>query len=78
MLDTHISESAEQAENQVIAVHDALDELAKLDERLVKVVEMRYFAGYTEEEIASSLGVTERTVRRDWDKARTLLFGALK
>jgi predicted transcriptional regulator len=39
---------------------------------------MRYFAGYTEEEIASSLGVTERTVRRDWEKARTLLFGALK
>lgn len=78
VLDTHISESAEQAENQVIAVHDALDELAKLDERLVKVVEMRYFAGYTEEEIASSLGVTERTVRRDWEKARTLLFGALK
>ena len=38
---------------------------------------MRYFAGITEKDIAAALGVTERTVRRDWDKARTLLFSAL-
>jgi RNA polymerase sigma factor (sigma-70 family) len=78
VLDTQIGESAPQGEDEVIAVHDALEELRKLDERLVKVVEMRYFVGLTETEIAESLGVTERTVRRDWDKARALLFGALR
>jgi RNA polymerase sigma factor (TIGR02999 family) len=78
VLDTQIGESAEHDDNQVVAVHEALEELAKLDPRLVKVVEMRYFAGLTEEEIATSLGITERTVRRDWEKARALLFGALK
>ena len=55
-----------------------MDELAPLDMRLARVVEMRYFGGLTEEDIAGALGVTERTVRRDWDKARTLLFEALK
>jgi DNA-directed RNA polymerase specialized sigma24 family protein len=45
---------------------------------LVKVVEMRYFGGLNEQEIASSLGVTDRTVRREWEKARLLLSVALK
>ncbi|HEX6894509.1 MAG TPA: sigma-70 family RNA polymerase sigma factor, partial [Bryobacteraceae bacterium] len=57
---------------------EALEELAKLSERLVQVVEMRYFAGMTEAEIAEALGITERTVRRDWEKARILLASALK
>jgi RNA polymerase sigma factor (TIGR02999 family) len=78
VLDTQVVESAEQAEAELISVHDALQDLAKLDERLVRVVEMRYFAGLSEKEIAGSLGVTERTVRRDWEKARALLFSALK
>jgi RNA polymerase sigma factor (TIGR02999 family) len=65
-------------DNQIMRVHEALDELAALDARLARVVEMRYFAGLSEVEIAAALGVTERTVRRDWDKARTLLFEALK
>jgi len=39
---------------------------------------MRYFGGYSEAEIAEALGVTERTVRRDWDKARVLLLAALR
>ena len=59
-------------------VHEALEELAQLDARLVQVVEMRYFAGMTEAEIAAALGVTVRTVRRDWQKARLLLADALK
>mgnify|MGYP000606564681 CR=1 FL=1 len=46
--------------------------------RLVKVVEMRYFVGMTETEIARALGVTERTVRRDWEKAKLLLLAALQ
>jgi DNA-directed RNA polymerase specialized sigma24 family protein len=44
---------------------------------MVQVVEMRYFAGLTETEIADALGVTERTVRRDWEKARLLLADTL-
>ena len=46
--------------------------------RLAKVVEMRYFGGYSEAEIADALDVNERTVRRDWDKARLLLSAMLK
>jgi len=44
---------------------------------LVQVVEMRYFAGMTEADIATALGVTDRTIRRDWEKARLLLARAL-
>ncbi len=65
-------------EDQIIRVSDALEELAAIDERLVKVVEMRYFGGMSELEIAQDLGVTERTVRRDWEKARILLASALQ
>jgi RNA polymerase sigma factor (TIGR02999 family) len=61
----------------VIRVHEALDELAKLDNRMAQVVEMKYFAGMTESEIALALGVTERTVRRDWEQARLVLGAAL-
>jgi DNA-directed RNA polymerase specialized sigma24 family protein len=46
--------------------------------RLVQVVEMRYFVGLSEQEIAEALDVTERTVRRDWEKARLLLADALR
>jgi RNA polymerase sigma factor (sigma-70 family) len=45
---------------------------------MARVVEMRYFAGMTEEEIAQALDVTERTVRRDWEKARLLLAESLE
>ena len=65
-------------EAEILGVHEALEELAKVDARLVQVVEMRYFAGMTEPEIAVALGVNERTVRRDWQKARLLLADALK
>jgi RNA polymerase sigma factor (sigma-70 family) len=54
-----------------------LRQLATLDQRLAQVVEMRYFAGMTESEIAEALGIAERTVRRDWEKARLLLAQAL-
>jgi RNA polymerase sigma factor (sigma-70 family) len=62
---------------QLLALHDALDELASLDARMAKVVELRYFVGLTEPEIGEILGVTDRTVRRDWEKARLLLAAAL-
>ena len=72
------AEAVASAEDEVLRVSEALDELSKVDERLVKIVEMRYFGGFTEEDIALALGVNERTVRRDWQKARLLLSLALQ
>jgi len=62
----------------VIRVDDALADLAKVNPRLAEVVEMRYFGGLTEAEIAASLGLSDRTVKRDWEKARLLLAAALR
>jgi RNA polymerase sigma factor (TIGR02999 family) len=77
-LNTEIGESLARPEDEVLRVHEALDELAQVDARLAQVVEMRYFAGLTEHEIAECLGVTERTVQRDWQKARLFLSLALQ
>jgi RNA polymerase sigma factor (TIGR02999 family) len=63
--------------DDIVRVHEALDDLAQIDARLAQMVEMRYFAGLTESQIAQALGLSERTVRRDWEKARLLLAGAL-
>jgi len=73
----HTQDGGVTGEDEILRVHEALDELAKRDERMARVVEMRYFAGMTEVEIAEALGVTERTVRREWEKARLLLAEAL-
>ena len=72
-LDTQSCHHGDGGEREILRVHEALEELAQYDERLVQVVEMRYFGGMTETEIADALGVTDRTVRRDWEKARLLL-----
>jgi RNA polymerase sigma factor (TIGR02999 family) len=77
-LDTSVSNQVASGEDEILRVHEALEELAAVDARVVRVVEMRYFAGLSEEEIAAALGVTDRTVRRDWEKARLLLAAALK
>jgi RNA polymerase sigma factor (TIGR02999 family) len=65
-----------QAES-LLALDEALTRLATLDERLGRVVECRFFGGMTEEETAATLGVTPRTVRRDWVKARLWLYDSL-
>jgi RNA polymerase sigma factor (TIGR02999 family) len=75
---TQLQPLALGGEAEILKVHEALDGLAEFDQRLVEVVQMRYFAGMTDREIASVLGVTERTVRRDWEKARLLLLEALE
>ena len=62
----------------ILRVHEALEALAKVDPRMAQVVEMRYFAGLSDAEIASALDVGDRTVRRDWEHARLLLAEALK
>jgi RNA polymerase sigma factor (TIGR02999 family) len=77
-LDTAVANEVPDAEGEILDVHAALDELARLDQRLATVVEMRYFGGMKDEDIAASLGVTDRTVRRDWEKARLLLASALR
>ena len=77
-LDKDVSDPARRAETEILTVHSELDKLGKLSKRMAQVVEMRYFAGMTEEEIAIALDTTERTVRRDWEKARLILAAALK
>ena len=77
-LATDVPAAATFGEQELMRVDEMLQELEKLDGRLVQVVEMRYFAGLTEEEIAAALGVTARTIRRDWEKARLLLFAAMQ
>jgi RNA polymerase sigma factor (TIGR02999 family) len=74
---TAIAELAPPNDDEVLRVHEALAELGTVDPRLVQVVEMRYFGGLAEAEIAEALGVTERTVQRDWQKARLFLSMAL-
>jgi RNA polymerase sigma factor (TIGR02999 family) len=65
------------ASDELVRVNEALHELEAVDPELAELVEMRYFGGYTEVEIAELQGVAERTVRRRWDKARAWLFVAL-
>ena len=77
-LDTDLSDRIGESEVAVLDVNGALDQLAEIDPRLVQVVEMRYFAGFSEQEIAVALGVSERTVGRDWQRARVLLTASLK
>ncbi len=67
-----------EGEREILRVNEALQELGAVSDRLARVVEMRYFAGMTEVEIAEALSLTERTVRRDWEKARMFLSAALK
>lgn len=59
---------------ELTRLSDALDELAVHEPRLAQVVDLRYFCGYTFEEIAAQRGISTRTVQRDWEKARVLLF----
>lgn len=68
---------ADPREQEVVRIDEALEELALIDERLVRVVEMRYFAGMTEDQVADALGLSRRSVARDWEKARLFLAIAL-
>jgi len=61
----------------LIALDEALDRLRELDPRQAQVVECRFFAGLTEDETAAALGVSVRTARRDWTKAKAWLYGEI-
>ena len=76
-LDTGLIDGLPAAEDSLLQVDQALRRLAESEPRLAQVVEMRYFGGCTEADIAEVLGINERTVRRDWDKARMLLAALL-
>jgi len=64
--------------NEVVALDDALERLEQLEPRQSKIIELRFFGGLTEEEIARVLGVSDRTVKRDWRVARAWLNRALE
>jgi RNA polymerase sigma factor (TIGR02999 family) len=72
-LTSTIADSGAGAGDEPLRVHEALRELESLEPRLGRVVEMRYFGGLSDAEIAEILDVTVRTVGRDWEKARLLL-----
>lgn len=63
---------------EVLAVDQVLDALSEVDPRLGRLVELRFFAGLSVDETAAALGVSDRTVKRDWRKARAFLFRALE
>ncbi len=65
---------ATERSDTLVALDEALERLARLSERMSRVVECRFFGGLTEDETAEALGVTARTVQRDWAKARAWLY----
>ena len=65
-------------DRSILALDEALTAFSEVAPRQAKVVELRYFAGLTEEEIVAALRISPRTVRRDWDLARAWLLRELK
>jgi RNA polymerase sigma factor (TIGR02999 family) len=63
---------------ELSSISDALDELAGVDAELAEIVDLKFFCGFNFGEIAGMRGVSERTVQRQWDKARIYLYGALR
>ena len=72
-LDLEVADGG-MAADEVLALDDALDRLSEVSPRLRSVVELRFFGGLGENEVAEALGVTARTVQRDWAKARAWLY----
>lgn len=77
-LNTDVAEQLGHPEDQIVEIAEAVDALARVDRRLASVIEMQFFAGFSAFEIAEVLGVNERTVRRDVEKARLLLSAELR
>ena len=76
-LNSEVLDAVASPADEILRMHEFLEELGQVDQRLVSVIEMRYFAGLDNDQIADVLGVTDRTVRRDLEKARLLLLDAL-
>ncbi len=65
---TELSDKLAAPETDALRVHEALEVLTQADARAAQIVEMRYFGGLTEAEIGEVLGLSERTVRRSWER----------
>ena len=76
-LDANIDKAAERSA-ELIALDDALKELAEIDEQKSRIVELRYFGGLSVEETAEVLGVTPVTIKRHWRMAKAWLHGRMK
>ena len=63
---------------ELLALDEALEQLETIDSRQARIVEMRFIAGLSEEEIACALGINVRTVKREWRIARAWLYGRLR
>ena len=75
-LDTQISDEVAD-ERELARISEAVDTLAALDPRLAEVVDLKYFCGFSFADIANMRGASERTVQRDWEKARLFLYQQL-
>jgi RNA polymerase sigma factor (TIGR02999 family) len=67
-----------QISEEVLAVNESLERLEQIDPRQARIVELRYFAGLSTEETAEALGISARTVIREWNVAKAWLYGDLK
>jgi RNA polymerase sigma factor (TIGR02999 family) len=76
-LETSVGAHAPE-ERELAEISDALDELAGVDPVLAEVVDLKFFCGFSFAEIAAMRGISERTVQRQWEKARIYLHGALR
>jgi RNA polymerase sigma factor (TIGR02999 family) len=77
-LDSQVAASAQPSTVDLLALDEALTRLEQLDARQAQIVEMRYFGGIDLREIAISLKISERSVKRDWQKARAFLYDTLR
>lgn len=74
----HVTLATEDSDDTVLAIHDALEKLARESPQQAEIVKLRYFAGLEHAEIAEALGISEATVRRHWTYARSWLYAELK
>lgn len=74
----HVTVAAQDNDDTILAIHEALEKLAGQSPQKAEVVKLRYFAGMEHAEIAEALGVSEPTVRRHWAYARSWLYAELK
>ena len=77
VMNTNLPEPLGYPQDDVLRVHEALEALEQADSELARIVEMRFFGGLTEADIAEIMNISERTVRRHWEKAKLMLAATL-
>ena len=75
---SNVAITADASGDDLLALDEALNRLEALDERQVRIVELRFFGGLDVDEVAKTLRISDRTVKREWQKARAFLFDALR